>query len=150
VSGFNAKAQRFVVSLRLCVKHFPFRHPLPFWLIWPGGVLMAISEILFWRAHADLGRNWSPSLEIGDDHTLVTRGIYHRVRHPMYASFFLYGIAQIMLLPNWIAGPSTIIAFLPLYIIRPPREEQMMIDRFGDEYIEYMNSTGRMLPRLNR
>lgn len=122
----------------------------PAWLIWPGGVLMAVSAILFWHAHADLGRNWSPSLEIGDDQTLVTCGIYRRIRHPMYAAAFLYAFAQMLLLPNWIAGPSTLITFLPLYLIRLPREERMMMDRFGDDYRHYMKTTGRLIPRPSR
>ena len=37
---------------------------------------------------------------------LVTNGIYRRIRHPMYSAFWLWAIAQALLLPNWIAGPA--------------------------------------------
>jgi protein-S-isoprenylcysteine O-methyltransferase Ste14 len=46
-----------------------------------------------------------------------------------------------------LAGPAFGLIFLPLYITRMPREEQMMIDHFGDEYRQYMRTTGRLLPR---
>ena len=42
---------------------------------------------------------------------LVTEGIYGRVRHPMYTAFWLWAVAQALLLPNWIAGFSGLIGF---------------------------------------
>jgi protein-S-isoprenylcysteine O-methyltransferase Ste14 len=42
---------------------------------------MTLAVWLFWRSHADLGRNWSPSLELREGHELVTEGVYRYVRH---------------------------------------------------------------------
>ncbi len=81
-------------------------------------------------------------------HTLVAEGVYRTIRHPMYASQMLLGVAQILLLQNWIAGPAGLLLFLPLYWVRVPREEQMMLDQFGADYRAYMARTGRILPRL--
>jgi protein-S-isoprenylcysteine O-methyltransferase Ste14 len=105
---------------------------------------------LFWRSHVDLSHNWSPSLEIGEHHTLVTHGVYERIRHPMYASHWLWSIAQALLLQNWIAGPASFLPFLALYYLRVPHEEQMMLDHFGEEYRAYMRRTGRVIPRIGR
>jgi protein-S-isoprenylcysteine O-methyltransferase Ste14 len=113
-----------------------------------GASLMTLSIWLFWRSHADLGRNWSPSLELREGHELVTEGVYRHVRHPMYASEWLWGIAQALLLQNWVAGWAGLVVFTPLYGLRVPREERMMLDRFGEEYRAYMNRTGRVVPRL--
>lgn len=113
-----------------------------------GALLFGAALGIFWRAHADLGANWSPSLEIGERQTLVTRGVYQYIRHPMYASHWLWSIAQVLLLQNWIAGPASLLSFLPLYLARVPREEQMMVDHFGDDYRAYMGRTGRVLPRI--
>ena len=66
----------------------------------------------------------------------------------MYAFGWLLGIAQTLLLQNWIAGPSGLVSFALLYFLRVPREEQMMLDQFGDEYQAYMKRTGRVIPRL--
>jgi len=103
---------------------------------------------LFWRSHGDLGRNWSPSLQLREGHELVTGGVYRSIRHPMYASMWLWGVAQALLLQNWIAGWAGLVSFVPLYLLRVPREERMMLDEFGEEYRSYMNRTGCIIPRL--
>ena len=113
-----------------------------------GTVVLAIAVWLFWRSHADLGRNWSPSLQLREGHELVTGGVYRSVRHPMYASMWLWGVAQALLLQNWIAGWASLVLFLPLYLLRVPREERMMLDEFAEEYRAYMNRTGRVISRL--
>lgn len=69
-------------------------YTLPVWASWLGVVILAGAILVFWRAHADLGLNWSPSLEIREKHELITRGIYGIIRHPMYASQWLWVIAQ--------------------------------------------------------
>lgn len=121
---------------------------LPSIVPWFGAAAMVGSLWLFWRSHADLGQNWSVSLELREGHQLVTRGVYRSIRHPMYASIWLWGIAQGMLLQNWLAGWSVIPAFAAMYFLRTPREERLMCELFGDEYREYMRQTGRLFPRL--
>jgi protein-S-isoprenylcysteine O-methyltransferase Ste14 len=106
----------------------------------------AIALWLFGRSHVDLGRNWSAALGIRDGHSLVTHGVYHYVRHPIYAAFWLWGIAQALLLQNWIAGLVNLASFLPMYLLRVPCEEQMMLEHFGEEYLLYMNQFGRVIP----
>ncbi|MGD9345377.1 MAG: isoprenylcysteine carboxylmethyltransferase family protein, partial [Candidatus Aminicenantes bacterium] len=59
-------------------------------------------------------------------------------------------LAQAMLLQNWVAGLSMLVAFWLLYSNRVTREEYMMCDRFGDEYRDYMGRTGRVFPRLKK
>lgn len=101
---------------------------------------------LMHRAHRELGRNWSLSLELRDRHTLVTSGIYASVRHPIYSGYWLMAVAQFLLLPNWIAGPTGLVGFGILFFSRVWREEQMMISAFGDEYRDYMRRTARVMP----
>ena len=115
---------------------------------WLGAPLMAAAVWLFWRSHADLGDNWSVSLQLNQDHRLVTQGVYRHIRHPMYAAFFAMAIAQGLLLNNWLAGWGALAAVSLLYLLRVPHEEQMMIERFGDEYRTYRQRTGGLMPRL--
>ena len=115
---------------------------------WVGAATMFASLWLFYRSHADLGQNWSVSLELREGHELITGGVYRLVRHPMYSAIWLWGIAQGLLLPNWLAGWSVIPAFAAMYWIRTPREEQLMCELFGDTYRDYMRRTGRLVPRL--
>jgi protein-S-isoprenylcysteine O-methyltransferase Ste14 len=115
-----------------------------------GALLFALGVWLLWRSHAELGRNFSPSLQIVEDHVLVTRGVFRRIRHPMYTAHLLWGIAQMLLLQNWIAGPAFLVVQIPLYLRRIPAEERMMLEQFGEEYRQYMGRTGRLFPRLGR
>ena len=121
---------------------------LPAWANILGMVIFAIGIWLFWKSHRDLGQNWSPTLQIREEHTLIIDGIYQMIRHPMYTAIWLCGIAQGLLLTNWIAGPSGVIAFGTLYFLRVGNEEKMMIEQFGDQYQAYMQKTKRLLPYL--
>jgi protein-S-isoprenylcysteine O-methyltransferase Ste14 len=120
---------------------------LPTFAPWVGTAIMLVALELFWRSHADLGQNWSVSLEVRKNHQLITHGVYQLIRHPMYASIWLWGIAQALLLPNWLAGWSLLVPFAAMYFLRVPREERMMRDFFGQQYIDYMAHTGRLFPR---
>jgi protein-S-isoprenylcysteine O-methyltransferase Ste14 len=123
-------------------------YALPVWMGWMGVVIMACSLFVFWRSHYDLKANCSTSLELYEEHTLITDGIYRYIRHPMYASLLIANIAQVLLIQNWIAGPISIIMFIIFYTFRSQAEEKMMIEKFGDPYREYRKATGGLLPKL--
>lgn len=123
-------------------------YTLPNWASWLGVLLIAGAIFVFWRAHIDLGLNWSPSLEIREKHELITRGIYGFIRHPMYASQWLWVLAQPLLLHNWIAGFLNLLVFIPFYLLRVRAEERMMLDSFGPQYQDYMQRTGGVLPKI--
>lgn len=124
-------------------------YDLPNWTGWLGTIVFGLAIALFWRSHTDLGQNWSASLEVREDHALVENGVYRYIRHPMYAAFWLWGIAQALLLHNWICGISYLVSFLPMYLFRVPQEEQMMLDTFGEQYQQYITRTGRVLPKFS-
>jgi protein-S-isoprenylcysteine O-methyltransferase Ste14 len=115
-------------------------------LAWLGLVPLVGALWLFRRSHADLGRNWSITLQVRDQHALVKTGVYRLIRHPMYSSFFLLGLAQMLLLPNWLAGISGVMGAGILFAFRVQREERMMLESFGDEYRAYMTLTKRIIP----
>ena len=117
-------------------------------LAWLGTFMFAASLWLFFRVHKELGSNWSDSLEVREKHVLVTHGLYRYVRHPMYTAFFMWAVAQLLLLPNWIAGPAGIVGFGTLFLFRVGKEEQMMLDTFGEEYRAYMRRTARLIPGI--
>jgi protein-S-isoprenylcysteine O-methyltransferase Ste14 len=117
--------------------------PVPFVA---GTLCLALGLWLFHRSHADLGPNWSITLEVRERHELVTRGIYRHVRHPMYLALLLYSAGQALVLPNWVAGPSYGVAFALLVALRVGPEERMMREEFGKEYESYMARTKRLVP----
>ena len=113
-----------------------------------GVAVFAASLLLFWRTHRQLGKYWSVTLEIKDKHQLITSGVYEKVRHPMYSAFFLWAVAQALLLPNFIAGPAGLVGFGILFFFRIGREEQMMREAFGAEYDAYARRTRRIIPGI--
>jgi protein-S-isoprenylcysteine O-methyltransferase Ste14 len=113
------------------------------------GIILAASGLwLFRRSHIELGTNWSISLELREGHQLVTSGLYRHVRHPMYTSIFLYALGQALVVPNWIVGPANLVAFFVLFAVRVQSEEQMMADKFGDQYRNYLARTKRLIPGI--
>jgi protein-S-isoprenylcysteine O-methyltransferase Ste14 len=123
-------------------------YTLPRWAGWIGVGLLVAALLLIWRAYADLGRNWSPTLEIAKDHQLVTDGVYRYIRHPVYAAMWLWALANPLTLWNWIAGFGLLVVFVVLYARRVPREEAMMIEHFGEAYRRYREGTPALLPRF--
>ena len=115
-----------------------------------GIAIFIVAIWLLWRSHYDLGRNWSVTVEIKASHKLITDGVFKYIRHPMYAAHILWGIAQILLIHNWLAGMASLVIIIPMYILRIRREEKTMLQQFGEEYREYMNNTGRIIPRFTK
>ncbi len=119
--------------------------PFPGWLRWVGFALGVASLAFWWWTQVVLGKEWSPQLQLRKQHHLVTTGPYSRIRHPLYTAMMGYGASLALVTANWI-----FIAFVVLMIgglfARVPREEQMMIGEFGEEYRAYMQRTGRFWP----
>jgi protein-S-isoprenylcysteine O-methyltransferase Ste14 len=128
----------------LAFADYPLR-PVPFVA---GTLGIALGLWFFYRSHADLGPNWSITLEVREGHQLVTQGVYGRVRHPMYSALLLYAFGQALVLPNWLAGPSYAAAMLLLFALRVGPEERMMLEEFGSDYAAYMTRTRRLVPGL--
>lgn len=140
----------FLVPLFYVLTDYPEFATYPFSPVaaWFGTLVLIASMALLYRTHLDLGRLWSISLEIRDRHKLVTHGIYEKLRHPMYSSFWLWAISQALLLPNWIAGGAGLVGFGILFFVRVGHEERMMLETFGDDYRAYMARTHRLIPGI--
>src|SRR6266446_5216952 len=121
-------------------------YPLRIGPLITGIVCFVIGLWLFYRSHADLGANWSITLEVRERHQLITQGIYRRIRHPMYSALMLYDVAHALVIPNWVAGSSNLVVFAVLFALRVSAEERMMLEQFGDEYTAYMARTKRLVP----
>jgi len=134
----------WIATSRLAFADYPLR-PVPF----IAGILcLALGLWLFYRSHADLGTNWSITLEVREGHRLVTHGIYRHVRHPMYLALLLYSLGQALVIPNWVAGPSYLVTFGLLFFLRVGPEERLMREEFGQDYESYMARTRRLVPGL--
>ena len=120
--------------------------PFPNWLRWTGIALGVFSFVLYAWSQGTLGKAWSPHLQMREEHTLITTGPYARIRHPIYLALlgFLTGIALVT--ANWFFIALLVVSIIVL-ALRIPKEEQMMVDDFGEEYKIYMQRTGRLFPK---
>jgi protein-S-isoprenylcysteine O-methyltransferase Ste14 len=115
---------------------------------WIGAGFMAASLALLTWVHHTLGDNFSPTLKVKENQSLVKRGPYRWVRHPMYAAVFLSVIGVCLMTSNWLFALVSIPGVAPALVRRMSKEEAMMVDKFGDEYRAYMRRTGRVLPKF--
>jgi protein-S-isoprenylcysteine O-methyltransferase Ste14 len=113
------------------------------------GILGCIGAIcVISLSHKALGRNYSSMVVIKKNHSLVTRGVYSRVRHPMYSAYLLLFISSFLVTKNWVIGVTGGGIILSLMTFRLRQEEEVLRQRFGPEYKKYMQKTGRFLPHL--
>ena len=120
---------------------------LPESIRWLGvgiGVLCTLG--IYWL-FSSIGSGITPTSATRKEHKLVTRGIYRWIRHPLYTIGSSFIISFGIMADNWFIAAFGILAFI-LMASRTPKEEANLIEKFGDEYREYMKRTGRYLPRL--
>ncbi len=125
------------------------RLPLPTWARWTGGAIMLICLPLFFWVFSSLGKNITHTTAIRAKHTLVRSGPYRWIRHPLYSFGFLFFVGFCLLASNWFMmlvsiGGAIILA------ARTPIEEARLVEKFGDDYRQYMTHTGRYFPRLSK
>ena len=112
------------------------RLPVPSWMRWFGVIVTVSGMTLEFSTQMFLGRNYSTTLHVGEKQSLVTTGPYRYIRHPMYTALFSVGIGMGLTSTNWyFAIPFVATGIVVMF--RTRREEKAMIERFGDEYIEY-------------
>ena len=122
--------------------------PLPIWAQWVGVAMGLISLPLIWWVQQAIGSNFSTTLHVRAEHTLVQHGPYRWVRHPMYTVQYINFTALTLLTHNWLIAVF-FLGFLTLIVVnRLGKEEATMLEKFGDEYQAYMQRTGRFLPRF--
>ena len=118
---------------------------LPTWLRWFGVVVGALCSLLMYWTLSSLGKNLTDTVVTRAEATLVTHGPYRFVRHPFYVTAALLMASVTLLTANWFIGVSGFVV-LALLAIRTPKEEQKLVERFGQQYRDYMARTGRFFP----
>jgi protein-S-isoprenylcysteine O-methyltransferase Ste14 len=121
---------------------------LPAWLRWLGaGLGFTMIPLLYWLFRS-LGKNVSETVLTKESHELVTHGPYRWIRHPLYTVASIGIFALGLLAANWftLLMILLIMATLPALVAK---EEAQLIEKFGNAYREYMQRTGRFLPRLS-
>jgi len=101
---------------------------------------------IYWL-FSSIGSGITPTSATRKEHKLTTNGPYRWVRHPLYTVGSSMFISFGMIADNWFIAALGALAFIAM-ASRTPKEEANLIEKFGDEYREYMKHTGRYLPKL--
>lgn len=117
--------------------------------IWIGIVLTACGIALAIWARSYLGANWSATITIRADHSLVNTGPYARLRHPIYSGMLLAIAGTALAQGNWRGLLAWVIA-LVAWSIKAKKEEAWLQSEFGAQFDEHTRRTGFLLPRLTR
>ncbi len=119
------------------------------WLLFGLGWAIVLFSFYVRRKAIDaLGRFWSLHVEIRETHQLVRDGPFRWVRHPAYSSMILEMLSVTLLLRSWWTALVVYAAFLPTLLARIRIEEEALIEKFGESYIEFKRSTPALFPRL--
>lgn len=115
---------------------------------WPaaGGGLYLIGQIIRVIAIRTLGRFFTISVRVHDEHQVVQHGIYRYIRHPAYTGLWLINLGFVTLFASPLAYAAYLVFGTPGLIYRILVEEQMLVEQFGDEYRAYMRKTKRLIP----
>jgi len=109
------------------------------WTAWrTAGTAIAVPAfLLFVAARLELGRAFSLRAKAT---TLVTTGVYSRIRNPIYIS----GGLMILGIMIWSGRPWLLLVFIvliPLQVMRSRQEERVLMEKFGTEYLQYKQKT---------
>jgi len=129
--------------------HFlPPTLPRSGWMLWLGTTILLLGfAIRIWTRQALKG-DYQGNLQVRPDQHLVTRGPYHWVRHPGYLGFILMATGLAIGFSS-LAGLLGVVLLSAGFVLRSQVEERMLIRVFGEQYITYARSTGRMVPRIH-
>ena len=118
-------------------------------LEWFGIALTAAGAAIAIWARCVLGANWSGIVSLKDGHELIRSGPYAYVRHPIYTGLLLAATGTACVVDEWRGVPALVLVVLGL-ALKARREEQFLTAEFGEAYVWYCQSTGSLLPKIQK
>lgn len=118
---------------------------------WLDGISLSLlvgGLIIRWTAILTLGRFFSTSVAIHQDHRLIHTGLFRWVRHPSYSGLVLLFLGMALSFNNWLSFAVIVIPFLAALLYRIRVEESALVEVLGQDYVEYCRSTKRLLPGI--
>jgi len=111
-----------------------------------GAVLVAAGLALAAWARAHLGRNWSGTVTVKQDHALIRSGPYRAVRHPIYTGLLLGLLGTALAIGAW-RGLLGVLCALLGFLWKIHVEESRMRQTFP-EYENYCGRTSALIPLI--
>ncbi len=126
--------------------YLSFFNPNDTYLQYLGAVILLLSVGILTWADSYLARYVYGTPP--DYRTLLTRGPYRYLRHPVYLSFILFGLGLVLLSLNYLMVLTLLYLSYRAYVYREEDERDLLI-KYGKEYQDYADTTGGFLPRRN-
>jgi protein-S-isoprenylcysteine O-methyltransferase Ste14 len=126
---------------------FAYLVTYPAWVRWCGAALLLGGITLLGLSHYHLGKSFHSLVMTKDEQTLVDTGPYRWIRHPIYVAFIFNYVGGGLLAANLVLTFVPVLFFGILVAKRVGKEEQVLMDHFGQQYEEYMARTGRFIPK---
>jgi protein-S-isoprenylcysteine O-methyltransferase Ste14 len=124
---------------------------IPFPVLWLDsiGLLFLIGGLAIrWTAIITLGRFFTATVTIQQDHRIVRTGLFRYVRHPSYSGLFLAFFGVALQFHNWLSLLAIVLPFFAALLYRIHVEEDAMVDALGGDYVDYQRSTRRLVPGI--
>ena len=114
---------------------------------WAGLLMVTAGLALAVWARTHLGRNWSGTVTVKEDHELVRSGPYAIVRHPIYTGLLLAMLGTAIILGEW-RGLSAVCFLSAAFLLKLRREERFMAESFPETYPGYRARVPALVPLL--
>lgn len=102
--------------------------------------------ITLW-ARRTLGANWSAQVALKENHEIIERGPYSRVRHPIYSGLSLMLLGLAVYVATW-SGVAIVVLSVVGFWFKARREEALLTKHFGETYPAYMRRTKMLIPGI--
>jgi protein-S-isoprenylcysteine O-methyltransferase Ste14 len=112
---------------------------------WLGFVIVAAGLGFAVWARLHLGRNWSATVTVKQDHELIRTGPYGLVRHPIYTGMLFAVLGSALAIGEW-RGLIAFVLFTVGFVIKLKAEERFMSETFGEQYARYRAEVPALIP----
>lgn len=139
-----------VLAIAIPVAEWGYLHPNRhhnLWLGIGGSIVILGTGLRIWAIQT-LGRFFTATVQIQEEHQLIQHGPFRYVRHPSYTGAFLTAIGGAMVLEAWIGLLVATGCMLYAYYVRITAEEKALVGKFGQRYLDYQRQSSRLIPGI--
>ena len=110
------------------------------------GLCFCGAALAIWSRYL-LGRNWSATVQLKQEHELITSGPYRLIRHPLYTGLLVLFIGNAIMVGDWRGLLAVAIMFVSFWF-KLRLEERWLLQHFGNTYSAYQRRTKMLVPVL--
>lgn len=115
-------------------------------LFWLGLVILIAGMLLRMHCWRELGRFFTHTVTIADQHKVIDTGAYSWVRHPSYSGALLTHLGTALALSSWLSVLFLVGGNIAIYLYRISTEEAALADALGEPYRQFMRTRKRLIP----